>query len=245
MAKDKSLLKKLQLRMLRVQQGTFHNKQRVVIAIEGVDAAGKGGVIRRITHNLDPRSFHVYPIGKPSDEEQGIHYLYRFWSKLPTKGIIAIFDRTWYGRVLVERVEKLIPKEVWTRAYDEINQFEKLLTDDGVKVIKVFLRISKEEQLKRFQDRLQDPYKQWKLSKEDLRNRSKWDKYSEAYEEMIEKTDTEYAPWHVVDTDDKHEAREEVLKIIVDTCSDIESWMEERASILDKKELKKALAALG
>lgn len=238
------LLKKLQLKMLRVQQGTFHKKERVIIAIEGVDAAGKGGAIRRVTEKLDPRSFQVFPIGKPSDEEQGKHYLYRFWKRLPAKGMIAIFDRTWYGRVLVERVEKLISQETWHRAYSEINQFEKMLTDDGIKVIKIFLRISKKEQLTRFQERLNDPYKQWKLSKEDIRNRSKWDKYEAAYQDMIRETDTKNAPWHVVETDDKDKARLEVLKIITKECEDLEDWMEERAHIIDKKELKKALASL-
>lgn len=231
--------------MLRIQQGTFHKKERVIIVIEGVDASGKGGAIRRITENLDPRSFHVYPIGVPSEEEQGKHYLYRFWKRLPSKGMIAIFDRSWYGRVLVERVEKLIPKDVWERAYDEINQFEKLLHDDGVRIIKIFLKITKEEQLQRFHDRLQDPYKQWKLTKEDIRNRKKWDHYTVAQEDMIKKTDTHYAPWNVVDTDDKDLARKEVLRIITDSLSDISSWMESQPNLLDKKKLKKALASLG
>lgn len=240
----KTKLKNLQLKMLRIQQGTFHKKERVIVVIEGVDAAGKGGAIRRITENLDPRSFHVHPIGVPTEEEQGKHYLYRFWKRLPSRGMIAIFDRSWYGRVLVERVEKLIPKEAWSRAYDEINQFEKLLHDDGVRIIKIFLKISKEEQLRRFHDRLQDPYKQWKLTREDIRNRKKWKQYTMAQEDMIKKTDTHFAPWNVVDTDDKDIAREEVLRIITGSLSDISSWMEGQPNLLNKKELKKSLASL-
>lgn len=241
---NKKKLKTLQLKMLRIQQGTFHKKERVIVVIEGVDAAGKGGAIRRITENLDPRSFHVHPIGPPTDEEQGKHYLYRFWKRLPSKGMIAIFDRSWYGRVLVERVEKLIPKETWGRAYDEINQFEKLLHDDGVRIIKIFLKITKEEQLRRFHGRLQDPYKQWKITKEDLRNRKKWDHYARAQEDMIKKTNTHFAPWNVVDTDDKDLAREDVLRIITDSLSDISSWMDSQPNLLNKKELRKSLASL-
>lgn len=242
--KNKDLLKKLQLKILRVQQGIFHNKRRLIIAFEGVDAAGKGGVIRKITENLDPRGFRVHPIGAPGAREQGKHYLYRFWRKIPAPGMISVYDRTWYGRVLVERIEKLVPKERWQRAYDEINQFEKLLTDDGVKIIKICLKISKEEQLKRFEERLKDPYKQWKITKDDIRNRTKWDKYMQAYEEMFEKTNTEYCPWHVVETDNKDKAREMVLKIIAQECKDVEEWMEANCFHLDTRHLHKELAKL-
>lgn len=241
---QKENIKKLQLKMLRIQAGIFHRKQRVILAIEGVDASGKGGVIRRITENLDPRGINVHPIGIPDPEDQGKHYLYRFWVRIPSQGMMAIFDRTWYGRVLVERVEKLINKETWTRAYQEINQFEKTLIDDGVKIIKICLKISKEEQLKRFEERLKDPYKQWKITKEDIRNRSKWDIYQKAYEDMLKETSTDYCPWHVVETDNKDEARLQVLKIITDECRDIEAWMENHAHTLNVKELKKALSSL-
>jgi AMP-polyphosphate phosphotransferase len=240
----KDLIKKLQLKILRIQQGTFHSKQRVIIVFEGIDAAGKGGAIRRITENLDPRGFRVYPVSAPTLKEQGKHYLYRFWRKIPAPGMISIFDRSWYGRVLVERVEKLTPKERWKAAYAEINQFEKLLIDDGVKIIKICLRISKDEQLRRFEQRLQDPYKQWKITKEDIRNRSKWDLYMKAYDEMFKETHTTQCPWHVVETDNKDEARQKVLQIIASECKDIEDWMENNCLTLDTKELRKELARL-
>ena len=173
----KDEIKKLQLQILRIQQGIYRSKSRLILVFEGVDAAGKGGVIRRITENLDPRGVHVHPIGVPNPEDQGKHYLYRFWMRLPAPGMICIFDRSWYGRVLVERVNKLIPKDTWNRAYTEINQFEKMLTDDGVHLLKFCLKISKAEQKKRFEERQRDPYKQWKITKEDLQNRAKWNEY--------------------------------------------------------------------
>lgn len=244
MSKKDNGLKKLQLKMLRSQQGIWFKKERVIIAFEGFDAAGKGGAIRKITEPLDPRGFRVHPIAAPSDREQGKHWLYRFWKRLPAKGMIAIFDRSWYGRVLVERVEKLINKETWKRAYTEINQFEKLLIDDGVTIIKIFLKISKKEQLKRFEERLCDPYKQWKITKEDMRNREKWDQYIEAIDDMVKETSTDICPWQVVETDDKDEAREEVLKIITGKLKFADKWMEERAQVLQKKDLKKILDSL-
>lgn len=244
MSKKKDNIKKLQLQILRSQQGIYHSKQRLIIAFEGMDAAGKGGAIRRITENLDPRGFRVFPIGAPGEREQGRHYLYRFWKRIPAPGMISIFDRTWYGRVLVERVEKLIPKETWTRAYTEINQFEKLLIDDGVKIIKICLKISKEEQLKRFEERLMDPYKQWKITSEDIRNRAKWDAYYKAHEDMFRETSTEICPWNIVETDDKDEAREEVLQIIADACMPFGSWMEKNASHMNTKKLKEELSRL-
>jgi polyphosphate kinase 2 (PPK2 family) len=244
MSNNKDLIKKLQLKILRVQEAIFHKKERLIIALEGLDAAGKGGAIRRITENLDPRGLHVYSIGTPDSEEQGKHYLYRFWTKIPSKGKITIFDRTWYGRVLVERVDKMITKETWERAYVELNQFEKNLIDDGVKIIKICLKISKEEQLKRFQERIEDPYKQWKLTEEDIKNRSKWDKYQKAYEDMIIQTSTKICPWHVVETDNKDEARLRVLQIISNECKDQEQWMEKKAQSLNLKDLRKAISSL-
>lgn len=244
MSKKDSSIKKLQLKMLRSQQGIFFKKERVIIVFEGFDAAGKGGAIRKITEPLDPRGFRVHPIGPPSPEDQGRHWLYRFWVRVPKQGMIAIFDRSWYGRVLVERVEKIINKEVYKRAYTEINQFEKMMIDDGVTMIKIFLKISKKEQLKRFEERLSDPYKQWKISKEDIKNRSKWDQYIEAIGDMVKETSTEICPWHVVETDDKDLAREEVLKIITGKCKFAENWMEEKAHVLRKKDLKKILDSL-
>ncbi len=230
--------------MLRSQQGVWFKKERVIIVFEGFDAAGKGGAIRKITEPLDPRGVRVHPIAAPSEEDQGKHWLFRFWTRLPAKGMIAIFDRSWYGRVLVERVEKLINKESWKRAYTEINHFEKMMIDDGVTMIKIFLKISKKEQLKRFEERLCDPYKQWKITKDDIRNREKWDHYIEAIDEMVKETSTENCPWHIVETDDKDEAREEVLKIITGKLKFADKWMEERAQVLQKKDLKKILDSL-
>lgn len=242
--KEKDDLKKLQLKMLRIQQGVWHCKERVIIAFEGVDAAGKGGAIRRMTENLDPRGYSVHPIGAPLPAEQEKHYLYRFWTRLPAKGTIAIFDRTWYGRVLVERVEKLISKKEWQRAYDEINHFEKLLVDDGVLIIKIYLKISKKEQLKRFEDRINDPYKQWKITEEDIRNRSKWNDYVKATDDMFRHTNTKKCPWHVVETDDKDEAREQIMKIITRELKHIHDWMETTAHDHDTNRLKKSLKDL-
>src|SRR5438045_9534099 len=142
-----ALLKKYQLRILRLQQKMHQRQLRAVVAFEGWDAAGKGGAIRRLTEKLDPRGFKVYPIAAPRPEEQGRHYLWRFWQKLPVPGEIAVFDRTWYGRVLVERMEKFASKAEWRRAYDEINQFEKLLSEDGCPILKIFLQITKQEPL--------------------------------------------------------------------------------------------------
>jgi polyphosphate kinase 2 (PPK2 family) len=244
MSKKNNALQKLQLKMLRSQQGIWFKKERVIIVFEGSDAAGKGGAIRKITEPLDPRGFRVHPIGPPSVEDQGRHWLYRFWVRVPKQGMVAIFDRSWYGRVLVERVEKIINKEIWKRAYSEINQFEKLMIDDGVTIVKIFLKISKKEQLKRFEERLCDPYKQWKITKDDIRNRANWDTYLDAIEDMVKETSTDICPWNVVETDDKDQAREEVLKIVTGKLKFADKWMEEKATALQKKDLKKILGSL-
>ena len=204
----------LQEKMLRIQQAAWREKRRAIIVFEGWDASGKGGAIRRLTEKLDPRGVHVWPIGAPTAEEQGRHYLWRFWQRLPEPGHIAIFDRSWYGRVLVERVEGFCPAEAWKRAYDEINTFERMLIDDGARVVKIFLHISKEEQLKRFVERLRNPHKQWKIGEEDLRNREKWDNYVDAVEDMFDGTSTEAAPWLVVGGNRKWHARLQVLDIV-------------------------------
>ncbi|HYC04129.1 MAG TPA: PPK2 family polyphosphate kinase [Azospirillaceae bacterium] len=209
-------LKKLQERIAHVQQAYWHSKRRAVIVFEGWDAAGKGGAIRRLTETLDPRGAHVWPIAAPTAEEQGRHYLWRFWQRLPSPGTFAIFDRSWYGRVLVERVEGFAPKSRWRQAYDEINEFERLLADDGVRIVKLFLHITPDEQLRRFKERLTNPYKRWKLTGEDLRNRAKWDDYVAAIEEMVERTSTKHAPWHLVAADAKWHARLECLRIVVE-----------------------------
>ncbi|HEY0838246.1 MAG TPA: PPK2 family polyphosphate kinase [Azospirillum sp.] len=207
-------LGKLQKQLLHIQQTYWHEKRRAVIVFEGWDAGGKGGAIRRLTEPLDPRGFHVWPIGAPTAEEQGKHYLYRFWTRLPARGAFAIFDRSWYGRVLVERVEGFAAKPDWKRAYGEIRDFERLLTDDGVRIIKLFLHISEEEQMNRFRERLGNPYKRWKLTGEDLRNRARWNDYVQAIEDMFDETSTAQAPWHAIPANSKWFTRVRVLELI-------------------------------
>ena len=213
-------LKSLQHQLLCIQQAYYHQKRRAVVVFEGWDAAGKGGTIRRLGEKLDPRGFRVYPIGAPPPEEQGRHYMYRFFRRLPRPGTIVVFDRSWYGRVLVERVEELASKPEWQRAYQEINEFERLLLDDGVRIVKLFLHISPEEQLKRFELRLKDPVKRWKLTEEDLRNRARRADYETAIDDMFKYTSTEEAPWHCLAANRKWFARLSALQIIVDKLSD-------------------------
>ncbi|HEY6100139.1 MAG TPA: polyphosphate kinase [Anaeromyxobacter sp.] len=238
-------LDELHRRMLLVQQGIFRGRGRSIVAIEGFDAAGKGGVIRRLTEAVDPRGVKVVPIGPPSPDDQGRHWLFRFWRELPLPGTITVFDRTWYGRVLVERVEGLARKPEWKRAYREIDAFERMLVDDGIDVVKVFLGISKEEQLRRFEERLRDPYKQWKLGKDDVRARKRWDDYVEAVDEALARTDTPRAPWHLVAADHKWYARVEVLRIVTRTLARHADWIEARARGRGKaRRLGKALKKL-
>ncbi len=206
----------LQLQMLRVQCAYRAQGRRAVLAFEGTDAAGKGGAIRRMTARLDPRGIKVHAVGAPTKEEQGRHYLYRFWRELPVPGQIAVFDRSWYGRVLVERVEGFCEEEAWRRAYDEINRFEKMLVDDGVVLIKVLLSIGRGEQLKRFADRLHDPVKRWKFTRDDLRNRNRWDEYVSAFDDMLERTHTSDAPWVVIGANTKRHARLETLRAVTE-----------------------------
>ncbi len=189
----------------------------VVIAYEGVDAGGKGGNIKRITAKLDPRGFVVHSIAAPQGDERVKHYLWRFWTRLPRHGQLAIFDRTWYGRVLVERVEKFAQPHEWKRAYNEINQFERMLVDNGTIIIKLWLHVSKDEQLKRFKARQQDDYKKWKITDEDWRNRKKWTAYTQAIEDMFAETSTAHAPWHVIEGDRKWYARVRALQLVVET----------------------------
>jgi polyphosphate kinase 2 (PPK2 family) len=207
-------LRKLQIRLQRIQQAYLFSGHSAVVVFEGWDAAGKGGTIRRMAWALDPRGFKVWPIAAPRPYHQERHYLYRFWERLPPNGGISVFDRSWYGRVLVERVEGLTAEPDWRRAYDEINEFERLLIDDGTRVIKLFLHITPEEQLRRFEDRLRDPMKRWKLTYEDFRNRGNWQDYEAATEDMVRRTSTDAAPWHVVPANDKKRARIDCLTII-------------------------------
>jgi polyphosphate kinase 2 (PPK2 family) len=234
-------LDELQLKMLRIQQGIFHSKKRAIILFEGFDAAGKGGAIRRLTEKIDPRGVHVHPIGPPTEEERQFPYLQRFWQRLPKVGRIAIFDRSWYGRVLVERVEKLAPQKRLEAAYREINEFEELLIDEDIDLVKIFIGISKDEQGRRFEARLADPYKRWKISEEDLKARAKWKDYVKATDRMMKKTGSKAAPWHLVAGDDKDYARAEVLRIVTRQLKSHRKWMESHVDH-EKAELKKALA---
>ena len=219
-------LVELQKKLEQAQHAYLFTGDRAVVVFEGMDAAGKGGTIRRIAWALDPRSLKVWPIGAPDALEQKQHYLQRFWSRMPFKGQLAIFDRSWYGRVLVERVEGFAKPEAWKRAYGEINNFERQLTDEGFRVIKLFLSVSKDEQVKRFEDRLRDPLKRWKLSYEDFRNRDKWDEYVEAIEDMFDKTSTKNAPWHAIQSDHKPSARLAAIDVIVDGLHKGMKWKE-------------------
>lgn len=203
-----------QLHLLGYQ--VYIRKRPVILVFEGSDAAGKGGTIKRLTAKLDPRGYTVWPVSAPQGEDRERHYLYRFWRRLPAKGEIAIFDRSWYGRVLVERVEGFCSEEEWKRAYSELNQFERQLTNFGMIVLKFWMQISQEEQLKRFKERERTNYKSWKLTDEDWRNRGKWEDYEQAAEEMLMKTSAPKTPWTVVEANDKWYARIKVLKTVVD-----------------------------
>lgn len=207
-------LKKHQLGLLNLQLHLKESKRSVVILIEGPDAAGKGGAIKRTLERLDPRLIRVYSTQKPTPEEYKHHYLWRFWNKLPAYGEIAVFDRSWYGRVLVERVEGFATEKEWRRAFGEINELERSLVDDGTILIKLFLQVSKAEQLRRFKERQADPYKHWKINEEDWRNRRKWHQHNKAAEEMFVKTSTKIAPWTVIAGDYKWYARVQFVKTI-------------------------------
>ncbi|MCM0589669.1 MAG: polyphosphate:AMP phosphotransferase [Gloeotrichia echinulata IR180] len=202
---------------LRELQLSIHKHQiPVLVLFEGWDAAGKGGAIKRLTDILDPRSYFVHPFAAPTDEEKAHHYLWRFWRRIPTAGTIGIFDRSWYGRVLVERVEGFASETEWRRAYQEINEFEAQLTTAGYVLVKFWLNISPEEQLKRFTERQNDPFKQYKLTDEDWRNRDKWPYYEVAVNQAIQRTTTPTAPWTIVAANDKYYARVKVIETVVD-----------------------------
>ncbi len=209
----------LQLREMAYQ--LYQRKRSLIVVYEGWDAAGKGGNIRRVVEKLDPRGYEVFPIAAPAGDDKVHHYLWRFWRRLepPDEKQILIFDRSWYGRVLVERVEGFCTEAAWKRAYREINEFESQLVDAGSTVVKFWLHLSKEEQLRRFQQREHTEWKQWKLTDEDWRNREKWEPYSAAVEEMLLKTSTTHAPWTVVEANFKWFARVKCLKTLVDSLS--------------------------
>ena len=211
----KKRVKKLQKELLELEYKIYRKRVPVLIVYEGSDAAGKGGNIRRVVENLDPRGYEVVPVAAPTQEEKSYHYLWRFWRKFPKAGHMAIFDRSWYGRVLVERVEGFCSENEWKRAYNEINSMEKSFRDYGCIVIKIWLQIGKEEQLIRFKERENSPDKNWKITEEDWRNREKWDSYTRAVNEMIEHTSVNGAEWKIINTNNKMAARVEALEHIV------------------------------
>jgi len=213
------LLIKYQVALFSLGFQVYLQQRPVIVLFEGWDAAGKGGAIRRITEKLDPRGYVVYPIGAPQGEDASHHYLWRFWRRLPEAGQIAIFDRSWYGRVFVERIEGFCKDVEWKRAYREINQFERQLVDYGTILFKFWLHISPDEQLRRFEDRAQDPRLNWKLTDEDWRNRQKWAEYEDAVNEALLKTSTIAAPWTVVEGNSKLYARIKVLQTMVEKLS--------------------------
>ena len=194
----------------------------VCVVFEGHDASGKGGAIKRLVAQLDPRHVRVVQYAAPTHDEKRHHWLWRFWPALPGWGGMTVMDRSWYGRVLVERVEKLATKEQWTRAYDEINSFERMLADEGMIIVKFWLHISMGEQLERFEAREKSPLKQWKITGDDWRNRKKRDDYDDAVEDMLARTDQPWAPWHVVPGDSKKYARVAVVETV---CAEVEAAM--------------------
>ena len=213
------LLYQYQIQLRALGYEVYRQDRPVVMVFEGWDAAGKGGVIKRLTERLDPRGYQVYPIAAPKGDDAEKHYLWRFWRRLPAKGQIAIFDRSWYGRVMVERVEGFAREAEWKRAYQEIRDFERQLAGFGTIIFKFWMHISPEEQLARFESRRDTDYKAWKLTDEDWRNRAKWDAYERAVEEMLIKTTTVRAPWTIVAGNDKNFARVQVLQTVVERLS--------------------------
>ena len=215
-------LEVLQHRFMTCQLGVYKTGARAVIVVEGTDASGKGGMLKRMLRLADPRGYRVYPIGAPTPEELKRHYLQRFWKKIPRAGQVAVFDRSWYGRVLVESVEGITETKSCERAYREINDFERMLTDDGVILIKLFMHISKDEQRRRFIDRLETPHKHWKITQADLQSRRYWDEYQSAYQNMLDKTSPESAPWQVIPANKKHYAR---IAGITYVCEQLEQYI--------------------
>jgi polyphosphate:AMP phosphotransferase len=218
LARDKydKALPPLQEELRRLQHLCYVHRTPVIVVCEGWDAAGKGGNIRRLTREMDPRGVEVVPIAAPQGDEKTHHYLWRFWRAIPKAGHIAIYDRSWYGRVLVERVEGFAKPEEWQRAYREINEFEGELVACGLVLIKFWFHISKEEQLARFKDREREPSKHWKITDEDWRNRKRWDDYWRAASDMLERTSTTHAPWTIIEGDNKLHARAKAAKVVVD-----------------------------
>ena len=220
----KERLKKLQKKIQKLHGELYRRRIPVVLGFEGWDAGGKGGAIKRLTQKMDSRGYVVHPTASPNDIERAHHYLWRFWTDMPKAGHVTIFDRTWYGRVMVERIEGFCTRGEWQRAYKEINDMERDLTDAGAIVLKFWMQIDKDEQERRFRDREENPEKRWKITDEDWRNRAKWDQYEEAVNEMLLRTSTPNAPWIVVEGNCKYYAR---IKVLETVCDAIEARIRE------------------
>ena len=216
----KKTLDELQDELFELHNKLYQKKRTLIIVFEGWDAAGKGGSIKRLTSGLDPRGFEVIPVAAPTKTELSYQYLWRFWNALPRSGHIGIFDRSWYGRVMVERLEGFAGRREWTRAFDEINCFERTLVRSGAIIVKFWLHIDDDEQLRRFTERQNNPEKQWKITDEDWRNRDKRIGYHIAVDQMLALTNTSYARWHVIEANDKKYARIKVLRTVIDTIRD-------------------------
>ncbi len=238
----KKALAKLQERLSHIHTAHIVHRRRAVVVFEGWDAAGKGGIIKRLTGEWDPRYFEVWPIAAPTPEEAAHHFLWRFWRRLPPVHNISVFDRSWYGRVLVERVEGFATEAEWRRGYDEINEFERQQVDTGTTLVKIFIHVTQKTQDKRLQDRLDHPWKRWKTGLDDYRNRAKRAEYLEAMDEMFRRTDTVLAPWIVIDGNDKKAARIAALTAIADA---LEAQVPMDPPVLDPKVEKVARKALG
>lgn len=226
----------LQERLAKIQVAHIVHRKRSVILFEGWDAAGKGGVIKRMTAEWDPRYYQVHPISAPNEEEKDRHFLWRFWTRLPASRNISVFDRSWYGRVLVERVEGYCPPSEWKRGFDEINEFEAQQIDSGTNMVKLFLHVTQEEQDKQLAQRLDTPWKRWKTGTDDYRNRSRRDDYLEAMHDMFKHTDTRWAPWQVIDGNNRKAARIAALTYVAETL--------EKLVPMDMPELDPAIAKL-
>jgi len=208
----------LQQQLMAYQQMIYLKGEKMIIAVEGTDASGKGGMIKALIQSMDPRGYRVHSIGAPYGHEINEHYLQRFWRRIPRKGNIAIFDRTWYGRVLIEKIELKLPEKQWLAAYDEMDAFEQQLRNEGFLLIKLFMHISKDEQKKRFLKRLNNPEKSWKLTAADLNTRLYWDEYQEEYQRVLDQSKKAGFPWNVIAANEKYSARLQSLEAIIAAC---------------------------
>lgn len=232
----KEQIDELQKKLEMLHSEIYRRRIPVVLGFEGWDAGGKGGAIKRLTSHLDPRGYQVCPTAAPNDIEKKHHYMWRFWNHVPKAGHIAIFDRTWYGRVMVERIEGFCSDEEWKRAYQEINEMEAHMANAGAVVLKFWLQIDKDEQERRFKERMDNPEKQWKITDEDWRNREKWDQYEQAVNEMLVRTSTTYAPWIVVEGNCKYYARVKVLRTVVEALETRIRQVKEEEKQKDKQD---------